>query len=223
MKYIFTEEQFITLLVLAGQKNIYMFRQKEELNDSAIVNAVAQMYKRKQVVRQRGKMVLSKEIMKIVSIIGSSEYLIDVIADEMDFWQQLIYPGEQDDIVVLEKEEHMGSPVIKIWHTKTCEYIQDLCDNERLPESLTANREEAKALEKTALGGMSEEYKDEDIFLKIRRVRVSDGQKDNQIEAFYSPMFQWICISQGTDSIYHIYSQKEIAGLLLSEIKGEEI
>ena len=58
MKYLFAEEEFITLLALAEQKNMYMFCQEEDLSEAAIVSSVAELYRRKLVAPREGKMVL---------------------------------------------------------------------------------------------------------------------------------------------------------------------
>ena len=221
MKYLFTEEQFITLLVLAGQKNMYMFRQKEDLSETAIVRSVAELYRRKQVVPCEGRMVLSGEIMELVGTMSRSPYAVMVTFAEEDFRQQLIYPGSGGKAAVMEKQTGFGSPVIKLWSIRAEDYIQDLFEEQRFPGSLTARREEAMALERRALKELPEGYGPEDVCLEIRRL--GDPVTDRRIEAFRSPLFTWIRIHTGDQDCYHVYSTEEIAGLLLSEIKGEEI
>ena len=220
MKYLFAEEEFITLLALAEQKNMYMFCQEEDLSEAAIVSSVAELYRRKLVAPREGKMVLSGEMAELVEIMSSSRHAVMVTFAEENFGQQIIYPGRGERAVVMEKQTGSGRPVIKLWPARAEEYVRDLLEEERFPRSLTTGREEAAALEKTALKERPEGYGPEDVSVEIRRL--GEGS-DRRIDVFRSPVFTWIHIATGDQDSYHVYSAEEIAGLLLSEIKGEEI
>lgn len=168
MKYIFTEEQFITLLVLAGQKSLYMFSREEDLDDSAIVHAVAQLYRRKQAMQSGGRIVLTGEVMELVRVMGLSEYIIKLTLREGVPGQQLIYPGAggQGPVIVLEKQSGPGRPQVKLWPAEPEAYVRDLFDNEQLPRSLTEHREEAMALEGHAQKDLEAGH--EEMFLRQR-------------------------------------------------------
>ncbi len=223
MKYIFTEEQFITLLVLAGQKSLYMFSREEDLDDSAIVHAVAQLYRRKQAMQSGGRIVLTGEVMELVRVMGLSEYIIKLTLREGVPGQQLIYPGAggQGPVIVLEKQSGPGRPQVKLWPAEPEAYVRDLFDNEQLPRSLTEHREEAMALEGHAQKDLEAGH--EEMFFEAERIRAEDGERDNRILGFRSLVFPWLDVLCRDVSYCHMYSAEEAAGLLLKEIRGEEL
>lgn len=223
MKYIFSEEQFMTLLALAGENNLYLFHQKKDISDSAIIYAVAGLYRMGRLTQSHDRFVPSEELKDIIQAMGQSSYIIMLKFADREFSQHLVYPLEQGKLAVLENGIFAGVPTLKLWHTDINYYVHDLFENDMMPKDLTAGRMDAMDLEDMALQEVPESYDNTEILLQVKRLKAENGETDNVIDVFFSAIFKWIHVYGGNDEYYHIYSQEEFADLLLSEIKGAKL
>lgn len=223
MKYIFSEEQFMTLLALAGEKKLYLFYQKENISDSAIIYAIAGLYHMGRLIRSKDRFVLSKELMDIVQAMGRSKYIIKLKFADREHSEHLVYALGHGKLAVLENGLSAGAPSVKLWHTDMNYYVYDMFENDMMPEDLTGGRKEAMDLEDIALQEVPESYSNKEVLLQMKRMRAEDGKTEHTIDVFVSAIFKWIHVYGGGDEYYHIYSQEELVDLLLSEIKGEKL
>lgn len=223
MKYIFTENQFITLLALTGKKKIVMFTQSQRLQDSDIIHAVADLYRMKTVLWDHEKLILSNEICEAIRIMEQSNYVIKIIFAAGTGLHHLIYPAGQGNLVILEKQIIFEQPIIKLWITDIGYYLQDIIKNDMFPEDLTADRDEAESLEAMALEETVMEYDQKDILLTARRVSTKNAETDQVINVFCRDIFKWIHVYGGSGDYYHLYSQEELGELLLMEIRGAKL
>lgn len=223
MKYIFTENQFATLLALSGKKKIFMFPQSQKLQNSDIIHAVTDLYRMERVIWDQGKLILSDDIRDTIDIMEQASYVIKILFVGDGGSHHLIYPDRQGNIVIVEKQITFGHPIIKLWLTDMGYYLGELFKNDMLPEDLTADRKEAESLEKIAFENTMMEYDQKDILLAVRRVSAKNTAADHMIDVFCRDIFKWIRVYGESGGYYHLYSQEELGKLLLAEIKGAEL
>ena len=223
MKYIFSEEQFMTLLALAVEKNLYLFYQKEDISDSAIIYAVAGLYRMGRLIQFQDKLIPSDALRDIIEAMGRAKYIVKLRFADREHSEHLVYALGHGKLAVLENGLSAGTPAVKLWHTDMNYYVHDLFENDMMPEDLTGSRIEAIDLEDMALQEVPESYDDMEVLLQVKRMRAEDGKTEQVIDVFFSAIFKWIHVYGSSDEYYHIYSQEELTDLLLSEIKGARL
>ncbi len=223
MKHIFTEEQFVILLSLAGMKDCYLFQQQDNYADEVIVNTVADLYRMGRIVRTGGRLEPEESLMGIIREMEQAEYVVKLQYTDEGFSQHLLYVVGHGINIVLEKQSVCQKFVIKLWRDETNYYIHEIFENEVLPEDILVSREEASSVEEAVQKEIPMDYEEKDLLLRIQRIRTLDGETDSRIEVFRSSVFHWIHVFEGYEEYYHIYSSEELGDLLLSELKGERI
>lgn len=223
MKYVFSEEQFHVLMVLAGIKHIYLFQRKDALRDKEIIQAIAGLYFAGCLLEEKGQLTLSKELLTALKDMEEAEFVTKLEFPASYFSPKLIYSGKDGRVVVLEKEQDGNGQVIKFESTERNYYVFDLFENQLLPEGFVKDRNEAESLEKDATADFLEEDDERELMLCVKRIRTEDGMIDSRIDVFPTPVFIWLHIYEGYQNVYHIYSSEEMSDLLLKELKGEEL
>lgn len=223
MKLIFTEEQFITLLALAGIKKLYLFSFKENPNAQEIIQALAELYRSGCLEEENGRFVLTAPCKEMAGKMGEAKKIVQIDFAEGEPCQHFLYPDDHGGAVIVEIRPSYGKSVIRIWETDVNHYVFDLSRNERLPGNLTMDRKDAEFLEETALKETEEPDENGECLLTVKRAGIETGKTENQIRVKNSLLFQWLEV-EGEDGYYrHLYSEEEMAALLIREIKGERL
>lgn len=223
MKYIFTEEQFMTLLSLAGMKECYLFQQQDDYEDDVVVGAIADLYRTGRILRTGGHLVPEETLACMIREMGQAEHVVRLQYAEEPFSQHLLYVAGKGINIVLEKQFLCQKFFVKLWREEANYYVHEIFENEMLPENLLANRLDAQSIEERAWKEMPMEYEEKEFFLRAQRIQTVDGETDSRIDVFHASVFQWIHVYEGYEEYYHLYSSEELAELLLRELKGEKI
>lgn len=223
MKLIFAEEQFITLLALAGIKRLYLFSFEKKPNAQEIIQALAELYHSGLLKEEDGRFALTAPCKEMTEKMGKAEKVIQIDFAVGEPCQHLLYPDAHGGAVIMEIRPSYGKSVIRIWETDVNHYVFDLSKNERLPGNLTTDRKDAEFLEETALKETEEPDENGECLLTVKRTGVKTGKTENQIRVKSSLLFQWLEVEGENESYRHLYSEEEMADLLIKEIKGERL
>lgn len=228
MKYIFTETQFMTLLALSGQRELYLFDRDADVDDVEIVQSVVELYQMGCVKEQQGSLVLEDAYRDIVAVMAETEYVVEINQTAGNLCQQLLYPGKKGRLAVLEKKRTSGAAIIKIQDTDMDYYIYDLLQNAGLPECFAADRREAERLEEQAMkaGDMETDFQDtsaETCLLSIRRIEKARKGMAASIRMLRGSIFTWLDVDGENGSCRHLYSEEELTELLLKILRGEAL
>lgn len=222
MKYIFTEEQLFTLFAVADIDKIYAFPLEKQLTEEEMINALNELYHRNCIDSNKGPFTLSAELAEIIRTVGCSEDTLQLDFQSDTNSTHLIYPAEDDRLIVLERDTTLFRSAYKIQQTDARSYILDLFENEVLPDSIFDDREEAERAEISVLDETAYEYGENDILLQAKKIRTKTGTVKSKIVVYTTLLFQYIHVQEGDDSSYHLYSAEELVELLFEFLKGDK-
>ena len=211
------------MLSLAGIKNCYLFQQQDDYTDEVIIGTIADLYRMGRIVRTGDRLVPEETLMGIIREMEQAQHVVKLQYMEQGFSQHLLYVVGHGNNIILEKQSICQRFVIKLWRDETNYYVHEVFENEILPEDILVSRADARSVEEAAWIEMPMDYGEEDLLLRIQRIRTIDGETDSRIDVFHSSVFNWIHVFEGYEDYYHIYSSEELGNLLLSELKGERI
>lgn len=225
MKYIFTEEQFVVILALAGVSECRLFCSESEIGDEEIIRALVELYRTGRITMSEEKPAPAKEMQDILGRIGRAELVVSLDFADRDFSQHLIYAAGKRDCVILEKGWLFKKPVVKLWIEDAGYYIRDLIENGILPESMTTERAGAEAIEEAALQEKAGECGEEELLLRIRRMWQTDAGAEavDAVDVLRGDVFTWMHVYGESGDFYHVYSMEELTDLLSDLLKGKEI
>lgn len=219
MKYIFTEEQLLILISFGGMKKFPFFGQPKEIQNSEIIQTITQLYQMNCLVDEEGKMVPAPQFREMLDAIGHTETFLSLWFSVSEAAQHLVCSAGRDSVVILEKENPTGKPVFKLWREQPAVYLHDLFESGLLPKRLMKDRSEAESLEEMAFAENPPEPETLTILVRAERIEAGTGNQDSVIEVTDSAIFTWIHAIREGEEFYHLYSEEELAKLLLEEMR----
>ena len=92
IKYIFTENEFITLLALSGLTSAYAFRPEKDMEDGELIKALHSLYRRGMITEKESGFDPAGSAEEIVEAIRRAEYVFLMDLPEAETFRRLIYP-----------------------------------------------------------------------------------------------------------------------------------
>lgn len=220
MKYVVSQGQLQVLIALCGIGQFPFLGQPRGMKDAEMIQAIARLYRVGCLEEQQGRMKPVPPLEALLQRMASAETVIRFWFGDHQPLQHLVCPVGRDEMVILEKAAYTEEAVFKLWQEPAVNYLHDLFEAELLPRCLTRDREEARALEELAWQQNPPEQQDLRPLLRVERTRARTGCRESQVEVGQSSVFTWICCRWDGTEMYHLYSEEELAELLLKEMRG---
>lgn len=114
MRYILTENEFVTLLALGGLTCAYSVQLKDDIDDDDLVEAIYALYQRGWVVPQQETLVLSPLAEEIVGAMGRGDHVFVLSIPDTSSRQRLIYAAGPQRVLILEQVIAAGENTIQL-------------------------------------------------------------------------------------------------------------
>lgn len=220
MKYILTEEQLLVLVSLCGLERFPCLGRPELPGDADLIRTVAGLYRLGCLEESADRMVPAPAFRQMLDALGQAETVLNLWFAVPDAGLHLVCGSGRDRVVILEKDLRTGAPVYRLWQDQPARYLHDLFEGGLLPRRLTRDRADARALEELAWQENPPDAADLRPLARVERVSAETGSPVSRVEVAQGTIFTWIYRRSDEEEFYHLYSEEELAELLLQEMRG---
>lgn len=208
-RYLFTEKQLITMLALMGIKSVFLFAPSEQISASEITAALHELFVLKRIETDGQRLRPTKHFEKIFRMIGDASSVVRVRLPGLD---HLIFHNSDSEIVVLEIDSAKQGKTIKLQLWTANGYVEDLLQNERLPQCVEIEKRMQDDLLNSVAGVAMQEYP----FVSVgERIDIISGKATRTVSIADTLPFKTIRASGKTDS-YYLYSKQTITEQMLA-------
>lgn len=223
IKYIFTENEFITLLALSGLTSAYAFRPEKDMEDGELIEALHSLYRRGMITEKESGFDPVGSAEEIVEAIRRAEYVFLMDLPEAETFRRLIYPVEAGRLLVMEKSHPAAEKRIKLQLIQTEDFVDELLENE-LEEMNSPKAAAGFAAEELVEDDVPEEQGADDFDLTVFMLRRKKTLSEEEISSLSLHMTAaaYRIVRQDESGLHGMtFTMKAFAGLLTDELKGD--
>lgn len=223
IKYIFTENEFITLLALSGLTSAYAFRPEKDMEDGELIEALHSLYRRGMITEKESGFDPVGSAEEIVEAIRRAEYVFLMDLPEAETFRRLIYPVEAGRLLVMEKSHPAAEKRIKLQLIQTEDFVDELLENE-LEEMISPKAAAGLAAEELVEDDVPEEQGADDFDLTVFMLRRKKTLSEEEISSLSLHMTAaaYRIVRQDESGLHGMtFTMKAFAGLLTDELRGD--
>ena len=221
IKYIFTENEFITLLALSGLTSAYAFRPEKDMEDGELIKALHSLYRRGMITEKESGFDPAGSAEEIVEAIRRAEYVFLMDLPEAETFRRLIYPVEESRLLVMEKSLPAAENRIKLQLIQTEDFVDELLENEL--EEIIPKAAAGLAAEEL-VEDVPEEQGADDFDLTVFMLRRKKTLSEEEISSLSLHMTAaaYRIVRQDESGLHGMtFTMKAFAGLLTDELRGD--
>lgn len=222
IKYIFTENEFITLLALSGLTSAYAFRPEKDMEDGELIEALHSLYRRGMITEKESGFDPVGSAEEIVEAIRRAEYVFLMDLPEAETFRRLIYPVEESRLLVMEKSLPAAENRIKLQLIQTEDFVDELLENEL--EEIIPKAAAGLAAEELVEDDVPEEQGADDFDLTVFMLRRKKTLSEEEISSLSLHMTAaaYRIVRQDESGLHGMtFTMKAFAGLLTDELRGD--
>lgn len=222
IKYIFTENEFITLLALSGLTSAYAFRPEKDMEDGELIKALHSLYRRGMITEKESGFDPAGSAEEIVEAIRRAEYVFLMDLPEAETFRRLIYPVEESRLLVMEKSLPAAENRIKLQLIQTEDFVDELLENEL--EEIIPKAAAGLAAEELVEDDVPEEQGADDFDLTVFMLRRKKTLSEEEISSLSLHMTAaaYRIVRQDESGLHGMtFTMKAFAGLLTDELRGD--
>ena len=222
IKYIFTENEFITLLALSGLTSAYAFRPEKDMEDGELIKALHSLYRRGMITEKESGFDPAGSAEEIVEAIRRAEYVFLMDLPEAETFRRLIYPVEESRLLVMEKSLPAAENRIKLQLIQTEDFVDELLENEL--EEIIPKAAAGLAAEELVEDDVPEEQGADDFDLTVFMLRRKKTLSEEEISSLSLHMTAaaYRIVRQDDSGLHGMtFTMKAFAGLLTDELRGD--
>ena len=222
IKYIFTENEFITLLALSGLTSAYAFRPEKDMEDGELIEALHSLYRRGMITEKESGFDPVGSAEEIVEAIRRAEYVFLMDLPEAETFRRLIYPVEAGRLLVMEKSHPAAEKRIKLQLIQTEDFVDELLENE-LEEMISPKAAAGFAAEELVEDDVPEEQgADFDLTVFMLRRKKTLSEEEISSLSLHMTAAAYRIVRQDESGLHGMtFTMKAFAGLLTDELKGD--
>lgn len=220
MEYIFTEDEFVTLVALAGIKSLYSFELNRDQKDTHIISSVHSLYKSGFAEEKEGRMVPSRELSEILKVMTTADHAVKISVPVEARPIRLIYCAQGNEVVVLERCLSEVENILKLEKIPVNELIYDLIQNE-ISDYISHDKDnDNELIERMRELELEEDDTIETVF-KLERCNITTGRTTSVTSLNTTAVFARIVTEAGDDIKNELYTDEKLEQLLF-EILGRK-
>ena len=222
IKYIFTENEFITLLALSGLTSAYAFRPEKDMEDGELIKALHSLYRRGMITEKESGFDPAGSAEEIVEAIRRAEYVFLMDLPEAETFRRLIYPVEESRLLVMEKSLPAAENRIKLQLIQTEDFVDELLENEL--EEIIPKAAAGLAAEELVEDDVPEEQGADDFDLTVFMLRRKKTLSEEEISSLplHMTAAAYRIVRQDESGLHGMtFTMKAFAGLLTDELRGD--
>lgn len=223
MKYIFTENEFITLLALSGLTFAYAFLPEGDMRDEELVEAIHALYRREMITEKESGFCPAGPAEEIVDAIRRAEYVFLMDLPEAEAPRRLIYPLKAGRLLVLEKSLPAAENRIKLQLVQAEDFVNELMEND-LEEMISPKAAAGLTAEEPMEDNSPEEQGPDDFDLTVfmlHRKKTSSEEEISSLSLHMTATAYRIVWQDESGLRWTPFTMKTFAECLMDELRGD--